>query len=121
MADQDNDDWIDVGGAAELGARELQEVRAGKAPIALSCKGGEFAAVSGVCNHAGGPLGAGTLDGDYLVCPWHHWKFHRVTGQGEPGFEADQIPTHDCRVVEGRVQIRRTPTVTRKKAPHPPH
>src|SRR5688572_11798683 len=120
MADQE-DDWRDVGAADALAARELQQVVAGPTPIALSCKAGAFAAVSGVCNHVGGPLGDGTLDGDYIVCPWHHWKFHRETGQGEPGFEADQIPAHACRVVDGRVQINLTPSTRRKKAPHAPH
>jgi multimeric flavodoxin WrbA/nitrite reductase/ring-hydroxylating ferredoxin subunit len=120
MANQD-DEWHDVGAASELAARELQQVRAGRTPIALSCKAGEFSAVSGVCNHAGGPLGEGKLAGDYIECPWHAWKFHRVTGTGEPGFEADKIPTHALRIVDGRVEINARPATPRKKHPHPPH
>ena len=45
--------------------------------------------MSNACNHVGGPLGDGRLDGDYITCPWHNWKFHRCTGKGEPGFEED--------------------------------
>mgnify|MGYP003466572989 CR=1 FL=1 len=60
--------------------------------LALSFKDGVFGAVSGVCNHAGGPLGEGRLDGDYIVCPWHNWKFHRSRGVGEPGFEEVNTP-----------------------------
>jgi len=26
----------------------------------------------------GGPLGEGRLNGDYIVCPWHQWTFHRA-------------------------------------------
>src|SRR5512134_88534 len=110
MAKQE-DEWHDVGAASELASRPLQQVLAGGTPIALTWQAGEFAAVSGVCNHVGGPLGTGTLDGDYIVCPWHAWKFHRVTGSGEPGFEADQIPVHACRVVDGRVEINAKPSV----------
>jgi multimeric flavodoxin WrbA/nitrite reductase/ring-hydroxylating ferredoxin subunit len=120
MAKQD-DEWHDVGGATELAARELQQVRAGKTAIALSCKDGAFFAVSGVCNHAGGPLGNGRLDGDYIECPWHAWKFHRVTGVGEPGSEDDHIPTHELRIVDGRVEINARPATPRQKKPHPPH
>jgi nitrite reductase/ring-hydroxylating ferredoxin subunit len=49
----------------------------------------------------GGPLGEGKLDGEYVVCPWHYYKFHRVTGEGEPGYEADRVPRHDVKVENG--------------------
>ena len=72
------DGWHDVGDATGLAQRPLQQILAGQTKIALSFVGGEFAAIHGACNHVGGPLGQGTLDGDYVVCPWHNWKFHRV-------------------------------------------
>jgi len=118
---REDDQWHDVGDAAALAAEPVQQVMCGDTPIALTCVGGEFHAVSGVCNHVGGPLGQGRLDGDYVVCPWHQWKFHRATGQGEPGFEDDQIPVHAVRVVGGRVEVNATPAVRRKKKPHAPH
>jgi len=63
--------WTDVGSVEELSKKPLQEVTSGKTTIALTYKDGSFTAISGVCNHVGGPLGEGTLDGDYVVCPWH--------------------------------------------------
>ena len=96
-----DDAWIDVGASEELRGTTLREVPVGRAKIALSCVNGEFAAISGVCNHVGGPLGQGTLDGEYIVCPWHYWKFHRKTGEGEPGYEEDRVPVHDVRVEDG--------------------
>ncbi|MCL4867217.1 MAG: Rieske 2Fe-2S domain-containing protein, partial [Gemmatimonadales bacterium] len=69
------DAWVDVGAAAELASRSVQEVQVGRLRVALTCKDGEFGAISGVCNHAGGPLGQGNLDGDFVTCPWHYWKF----------------------------------------------
>lgn len=62
-------DWIEVGGLDELKRQPLQEVICGRTKLALSYKDGEFGVISGTCNHAGGPLGQGTLDGDYVVCP----------------------------------------------------
>lgn len=114
-------DWIDIGPAETLGNRRLQEVQVGKRRIALSCVDGRFGAVSGVCNHVGGPLGEGTLDGDYVVCPWHYWKFHRETGEGEPGYEADCVPRHDVRVMNGRVLVSAEPITRRNRVPHDPH
>jgi nitrite reductase/ring-hydroxylating ferredoxin subunit/multimeric flavodoxin WrbA len=116
-----NAEWIDVGNAEELDQRPLQQVHLGKKPIALSCQDGRFGAISGACNHVGGPLGDGTLDGDYVVCPWHYWKFHRVTGEGEPGYEADRVPRHEVKVENGRVLVCAQPATTRQKQPHAPH
>jgi multimeric flavodoxin WrbA/nitrite reductase/ring-hydroxylating ferredoxin subunit len=110
-----------VGSADELKAQPLQQIKAAKTLIALSCIDGEFAAVSGVCNHVGGPLGEGTLDGDYIVCPWHYWKFHRVTGEGEPGFEDDCVPRHEVKVENGRVLVNVLPATRRNRKPHDPH
>jgi multimeric flavodoxin WrbA/nitrite reductase/ring-hydroxylating ferredoxin subunit len=117
----DNAEWIDVGSQAELEARPLQQVIAGSKPIALSFKDGSFAAISGACNHVGGPLGKGHLHGDYVVCPWHSWTFHRVTGEGEPGFEADRVPRHAVKVENGRVLVNVVAETRRQKSPHPPH
>ena len=114
--------WIDVGAVAELSKKPLHQVRAGnKTPIAVVCKDGEWSALSGVCNHVGGPLGEGTLEGDYVVCPWHQWKFHRQTGEGEPGFEGDKVPSYQVRVRDGRVEVDLKSRTKRKRAPHEPH
>ena len=115
-------DWIDVGAAAELAAQPLQQVLlGGRVRIALSCVDGVFSAISGVCNHVGGPLGQGRLEGDYVVCPWHYWKFHRATGKGEPGYEADCVPAHEVKVEGGRVLVASKPCSARHKTKHAPH
>jgi nitrite reductase/ring-hydroxylating ferredoxin subunit/multimeric flavodoxin WrbA len=113
--------WFDVGSVEELRGSPLRAVSAGRTRIALSCVGGEFRAISGLCNHTGGPLGEGRLDGDYVVCPWHNWKFHRATGQGEPGYEDDAVPRHDVRVENGRVLVCGEPASRRTRKPHAPH
>jgi len=113
--------WIDVGSCEELAAKPLQQVLLGRTRIALTWKDGEFGAISGVCNHVGGPLGEGTLHGDYVSCPWHFWKFHWRTGEGEPGFEEDRVPAHDVRIENGRVLVRSIPSTKRNRKPHAPH
>jgi nitrite reductase/ring-hydroxylating ferredoxin subunit/multimeric flavodoxin WrbA len=113
--------WHDVGAADELAPKPLQQVVVGGKKIALVCRDGQFSAVSGVCNHAGGPLGEGTLDGDYVVCPWHYWKFHCRTGEGEPGYEQDRVPVHEVRVEGGRVLVDPVARTKRSRKPHAPH
>ena len=113
--------FVDVGPAEELARRPLQSVMAGRTRIALVYRDGRFSAISGVCNHVGGPLGDGTLDGEWVVCPWHHWKFHCESGRGEPGYENDQVPTHVVDVRAGRVFVAVQASTPRRKHAHAPH
>ena len=89
--------------------------------LAVSFKDGQFGVVSNACNHVGGPLGEGRLDGDYIICPWHNWKFHRCTGKGEPGFEEDAVPAYAVKVENGRVLVDMASATRRTRKPHAPH
>ncbi|HEY1503940.1 MAG TPA: Rieske 2Fe-2S domain-containing protein, partial [Stellaceae bacterium] len=117
----ESEDWVDIGATEELSRLPVQRVIARRLPLALSFRDGRFGAVSNVCNHAGGPLGEGALDGDYLVCPWHHWKFHRATGLGEPGFEEDCVPAFPVKIEAGRVLVNLAAATQRNRKPHPAH
>jgi len=119
MADEAK--WQDLGPAEEFRRAGLSEATLGRLKLAVSFRDGRFGVVSGTCNHVGGPLGKGSLDGDYLVCPWHNWKFHRCSGKGEPGFEEDCVPAYELRVNDGRLEVRSDNPTARNKAPHPPH
>lgn len=116
-----SDTWINLGSVDELKHRALQPVLHGRTRLALSYVDGTFSAISGVCNHVGGPLGEGRLDGEYVTCPWHGWKFHCRTGEGEPGYEQDRVPRHDVEIRDGHVWVNLTPATSRQKAPHAPH
>ena len=113
--------WQDLGPAEDFRGTELTEASIGRVKVAISWRDGKFGVVSGTCNHVGGPLGKGRLDGDYIVCPWHNWKFHRCTGEGEPGFEEDRVPAYQTRVENGRLLVRADNPTQRTKKPHEPH
>jgi nitrite reductase/ring-hydroxylating ferredoxin subunit/multimeric flavodoxin WrbA len=113
--------WQDLGPAEEFERAELTEASVGRTKVAISYRDGKFGVISGTCNHVGGPLGKGRLDGDYVVCPWHNWKFHRSSGKGEPGFEEDCVPAYEVRVENGRLLVRADNPSARRKKPHEPH
>src|SRR6185436_1928856 len=113
--------WYELGSVEALADRPVREVRIGRLRLALTYRDGAFGAISGVCNHVGGPLGEGTLEGEYVVCPWHYWRFERTTGAGEPGYEADRVPSHRVEVREGRVWVDLVPATKRGRLPHKPH
>ena len=96
--------WHDLGTVESFSA-PLTPVTVGKKRYAVTRRESASASSPGVCNHAGGPLGEGRLDGEYVVCPWHGWKYHAATGKGEPGFEEDAVPSFPVRVEGGRLLV----------------
>jgi len=49
--------------------------------VALFNLEGTIYAIDNMCQHAGGPLGEGTIKGDIVVCPWHGYRYHIKTGK----------------------------------------
>jgi len=114
-------EWIDVGAAEEFKRAPLREAKLGDRLIAVSYKDGKFGVISNVCNHVGGPLGRGHLEGEFVVCPWHQYRFHRCTGAGEPGYEEDRVPGYGVKEEDGRLLVSAKPTSKRGHLPHEPH
>jgi nitrite reductase/ring-hydroxylating ferredoxin subunit/multimeric flavodoxin WrbA len=116
-----NSQWCDLGPVERFVAGPLTAAKIGTTRVVITHREGQFGALSGVCNHAGGPLAEGRIDGDYLVCPWHNWKYHWQTGLGEPGYEGDAVPRYDVKVEGGRLLVSLHPISKRTHLPHPPH
>jgi multimeric flavodoxin WrbA/nitrite reductase/ring-hydroxylating ferredoxin subunit len=112
--------WHRLGPVAELKKILLQQVEADGKRIALSFADGQFGAVSGDCLHYRGPLGNGTIQDDYIVCPWHHWMFHRLTGEARPGIPA-AVPRYELKQESGDLFVNLVPLTQAKHAPHPAH
>ena len=114
-------EWIDIGAADDFRRKPLSEAKLGERLVAVSFRDGKFGVISNVCNHVGGPLGKGHLDGEFVVCPWHQYKFNRCTGEGEPGYEADKVPGYGVKEEGGRLLVTAKPTSKRGHLPHEPH
>ena len=114
-------DWHDLGAVEQLAQPPLRELSAGGKRIALSFQNGQFGAISGVCNHVGGPLGQGRLAGEYVVCPWHSWKYHCRDGSGEPGYEAESVPCYALKTESGHLWVDLNSVTRRHRLAHPAH
>jgi len=112
--------WKDLGPVEQF-TRPVTPVAVGKVRYAVTNLGGRYGVISAVCNHAGGPLAGGRCEGEYLVCPWHGWKYHALTGKGEPGYEADAVPSHAVLVEGGRLLVDLDSATPRTRGDHPPH
>jgi multimeric flavodoxin WrbA/nitrite reductase/ring-hydroxylating ferredoxin subunit len=112
--------WHDLGPIVKYTKTPITAATMGTTKLAITYVGGEFGALSGVCNHAGGPLAGGRLDGEYLVCPWHNWKYHVRSGLGEPGFEADAVPSYAIKLENEHLFVSEAPITKRTRGEHKP-
>lgn len=71
---------LKVGPVQSVPPGTVIEIEADDATFAVCNVAGDLHCLDGVCPHAGGPLGQGTLNGSTLVCPWHGWEFDCRTG-----------------------------------------
>jgi len=106
-------EWHDLGTVEQLKAPPLREILIGKTKIALSFQDGVFGAISGVCNHVGGPLGKGSLSNGYVICPWHYWRYHHQTGKVRPEMGDIQVPSYELKVEAGHVFLNTKPITER--------
>ncbi len=86
--------FVKVASLSSLPPGSVTQVEIGDRPFALCNLDGNVHALDGVCPHAGGPLGEGTLQGAMIVCPWHGFEFDCRTGENDmdPSMAAARFP-----------------------------
>jgi len=91
---------IPIGKKDELKPGTMKKVEAqGMDEIVVANVGGKFYAMRGLCNHQGGQLADGEIEGNVVTCPWHGSKWDITTGKlVEFPIELDDEPTY--KVVE---------------------
>ncbi|HLW75380.1 MAG TPA: Rieske 2Fe-2S domain-containing protein [Bryobacteraceae bacterium] len=72
--------FVKAAAATDLAPDSVIESEIDGNPYAICNLGGELRAFDGVCPHAGGPLGQGSIDSGNLICPWHAWEYDALTG-----------------------------------------
>jgi nitrite reductase/ring-hydroxylating ferredoxin subunit len=79
--------FIKIANVSELAPGQAKRVDIAGRSIAVFNVDGRYHAIDDTCNHRGGPLSEGQVDGDAVVCPWHGAKFSVVSGAllGPPG------------------------------------
>ena len=65
----EDENWVDVGHTDEFSADAAQARHGDERRSSRFPSGMDVRRSSNVCNHVGGPLGDGRLDGNYIVCP----------------------------------------------------
>lgn len=74
------DSRVKVAMVGDIPPGESRVVEAAGRTLALFNVEGRFYALDNACLHRGGPLGEGELEGTFVRCPWHAWRWDVTTG-----------------------------------------
>jgi nitrite reductase/ring-hydroxylating ferredoxin subunit len=83
-----------VGRAEDIPDGERKLVQVDDLSIGIFHHQGAWYAVRNSCLHRGGPVAAGSLEGDVLTCPWHGYKYNVTNGEllADPKAKLDMYP-----------------------------
>lgn len=101
------EDWVDAVAVASLTDGKPQLASVDGADIVIVKDGDRVQALAERCNHMGGPLHEGEVDGGCIVCPWHGSTFRLVDGAVERAPATVPQRRFETRVRAGVVQVRR--------------
>ena len=83
--------WFEVH-AADLALGGVKTVVAGGGGVCLARIERGLGALDDRCPHQGGPLGEGTTEGGWLICPWHGYEYDPLTGEPPAGYDDAATP-----------------------------
>ena len=73
-------DWFRVASIAHLETSDRHLLDCGSWRIGVFKRSDGWLVIENRCPHRGGPVAAGTIDGDLIQCPWHGERFELTTG-----------------------------------------
>jgi len=107
-------EWHEINGV-ELDIDQVTAVVAGGRGVCLARTANGLSALDNRCPHQGGPLGEGTIEDGWLICPWHGYEYDPVTGEPPGGYDdaatpfaiedRDGVTTVGLPVVEARASL----------------
>ena len=105
--------WHEVD-ATDLAVGEAKTVVAGGRGVCLARVERGLGALDNRCPHQGGPLGEGTIEDGWLICPWHGYEYDPLTGEPPDGYE-DAPTAFPLREDGGAVEVG-LPVVARSRS-----
>jgi nitrite reductase/ring-hydroxylating ferredoxin subunit len=77
----------------------------GEIAVVRLADNGEIVAFDPRCPHARGPLAAGKIKGNVLVCPWHFFRFDLRTGKVAGGESILRLERYPVTVENGEIFV----------------
>jgi nitrite reductase/ring-hydroxylating ferredoxin subunit/multimeric flavodoxin WrbA len=80
-----------------------------KIEIAVFNVDGRYYGISNTCQHKGGPLSKGLLEGKIVTCPWHGWKYSVVDGKSSHK-GGDSVNSYEIKIFDNKIYANAIPT-----------
>ncbi|MEN8233869.1 MAG: thiamine pyrophosphate-binding protein [Actinomycetota bacterium] len=89
-------EWFEID-TEDLTIGDVKAVTVGGRGVCVAATEEGISALDNRCPHQGGPLGQGTIEDGWLICPWHGYEYHPVTGAPPEGYDdaATVFPTEE--------------------------
>lgn len=96
---------------------EMKRVSVEGTEVLASRIEGNFYATGAFCPHYGAPLETGILNGERIICPWHHACFNAKTGDLLEPPSRDALARYEVRIDGGDVIVRIPEEVQNSRIP----
>lgn len=96
--------WYKVTELRTLASDRVMTVTAGTHQLCLVNYKDKITALDNHCPHQGGPLGEGQIENGWVICPWHAYEYHPLTGKAPEGFE-DCVKTYPVEIRENGIYV----------------
>ena len=97
-------EFVRVANPSDIPAGQGRMFEVGGRQVAVFNVDGQFYAIDNVCEHQGGPLAEGELDGCIVTCPWHGWTYD-VTSGASPDDPDTRVQHFEIKVQGGDVLV----------------
>ena len=97
--------FVKVAKVADVPEGEVIGVDIAGARVGIANVDGAFYAFSAVCEHMGGPLEEGFLEGTSLQCPWHAGDYDVTTGEALMPPASGRLACFQVRVEGGDLEV----------------
>ena len=97
-------DWHRVAAPDELEEGDVKTVLAGRHVLVLTLHEGRYGALDNRCPHENAPLGEGSIERGWLICPLHQYEFDPHDGHPSPTYE-EGPPAYPVEVREDGVYV----------------
>ena len=96
--------WYKALDREELPDGRVKPITCAHKTICMTRHNGTYAALDNKCPHQGGPLGEGSIENEWLRCPWHGWDFDPLTGKPPGGYD-DGVETYPVEVRDDGIYV----------------
>ena len=108
---------LTVAEVGEFADGEMKQVSVAGTDILLARVNGKYHAVGATCPHYGAPLVEGVLNGERIVCPWHHACFNVTTGDLEEPPALDALACYQVKIEKDQIIVRMPDDAPNRRIP----